>query len=140
MLGRIFEAAGDFEVETARDGIEALEKIGAFRADVVTLDIQMPEMDGLACLDRIMVERPCPVVMVSALTAAGANETLEALSTGRRRFHRQAGRRGFAAIDELAPLILEQVRSAARTRDPAQPDGWPTDCACESQRAARSQR
>ena len=44
--------------------------------------MHMPQMDGLACLDRIMLERPCPVVMVSALTVDGANATLEALGLG----------------------------------------------------------
>jgi two-component system chemotaxis response regulator CheB len=72
-LGRIFEDEPDFEIASARDGVEALEAIGTFRPDVVTLDIAMPNMDGLACLDRIMVEHPCPVVMVSALTEQGAD-------------------------------------------------------------------
>lgn len=52
------------------------------KPDVITLDIHMPQMDGSACLDRIMIERPCPVVMFSALTADGARETLDALSLG----------------------------------------------------------
>ena len=50
----------DFEVHFARNGLEALGKLATFKPDVVTLDVHMPEMDGLACLDRIMVERPCP--------------------------------------------------------------------------------
>ena len=57
----------------------------------------MPQMNGLECLDRIMLERPCPVVMVSSLTAEGADATLEALRLGRRGLHRQARGRGFAA-------------------------------------------
>ena len=44
-------------------GVEALEQLQAFKPDVITLDVNMPEMDGLACLDRIMLERPCPVVI-----------------------------------------------------------------------------
>ena len=72
----------DFEVRFARNGVEALDQLEASAPDVVTLDVHMPQMDGLECLDRIMVERPCPVVMVSSLTAEGAEATLEALRLG----------------------------------------------------------
>ena len=82
LLGRIFSKEADFEVQFARNGLEALEQVAAFRPDVVTLDVHMPQMDGLACLDRIMIERPCPVVMVSSLTAEGAEVTLRALRLG----------------------------------------------------------
>ena len=82
LLTEIFSTEPEFEIETARTGEEALARIPVFKPDVVTLDIHMPEMDGLACLDRIMVEWPCPVVMVSSLTAEGADETLEAMALG----------------------------------------------------------
>jgi two-component system chemotaxis response regulator CheB len=114
-LGRIFEAEADFEVATARDGVDALEKIAAFEPDVVTLDIEMPNMGGLECLDRIMIEHPCPVVMVSALTEQGANETLEALSMGAIDFIAKPAGTVSLHAEQLTPLILERVRSAART-------------------------
>src|SRR5205809_907939 len=82
LLGQIFSAEDDFEIEFARDGAEALTIIPSFKPDVVTLDIHMPLMNGLACLDRIMLEHPCPVVMVSSLTEEGAEETLAALEMG----------------------------------------------------------
>ena len=82
LLGQIFAGEAYFEVQFARNGLEALDLIDSFSPDVVTLDIHMPQMDGLACLDRIMVEHPCPVVMVSSLTAEGADTTLEALRLG----------------------------------------------------------
>ena len=78
LLGGIFEAEGDFIVDFARDGAEAIDKLHAFEPQVITLDINMPRLDGIACLDRIMVERPCPVVMVSARTEEGAADTIEA--------------------------------------------------------------
>ncbi|KMO43863.1 hypothetical protein VQ03_06360 [Methylobacterium tarhaniae] len=80
VLGGIFAAEGDFEVAFARDGLEAIDLLPRFEPDVVTLDVTMPGLDGLACLDRIMLERPCPVVMLSSLTAEGAEVSLDALA------------------------------------------------------------
>ncbi len=64
----IFEESGFAEVRTARNGRDALEQVALFDPDVVTLDINMPEMDGLTCLGEIMAEAPRPVEMVSSLT------------------------------------------------------------------------
>ena len=61
LLSDVFADEADFVVETARDGEEALAKLHGFAPDVITLDVHMPGMDGLACLDRIMLERPLPV-------------------------------------------------------------------------------
>lgn len=116
LLGRIFAAEGDFEVAMARDGIEALATIATFKPDVVTLDIHMPGLDGLACLDRIMLEHPCPVVMVSALTEAGAEETLAALDIGAVDFIAKPGGAISLDIDRLAPLLVAKVRNAATVR------------------------
>lgn len=63
---RVLSGEPDMDVSFARNGREALAQLGEFAPDVITLDINMPEMDGLTCLDRIMIERPCPVVMVSS--------------------------------------------------------------------------
>ncbi len=113
LLGQVFAAAGDFVMQTARNGVEALETIERFRPDVVTLDVQMPEMDGLACLNRIMLEHPCPVVMVSALTAEGAEETLSALALGAIDFIPKPQGAISLHLEEFGPLILERVRAAA---------------------------
>jgi two-component system, chemotaxis family, protein-glutamate methylesterase/glutaminase len=69
-------------VATARDGEEGLELIRKHDPDVVTLDIEMPRMDGLTCLRHIMMEMPRPVLMVSSLTSEGAEATLKALDLG----------------------------------------------------------
>ncbi|SDC28980.1 two-component system, chemotaxis family, response regulator CheB [Sphingomonas sp. YR710] len=116
LLGGIFAAEGDFEIETARNGTEALDKLTAFSPDVVTLDIHMPGMDGLACLDRIMVERPCPVVMVSSLTAEGAAETLEALSLGAVAFVEKPSGPVSIEIERIAADLVATVRAAATAR------------------------
>jgi two-component system chemotaxis response regulator CheB len=67
---------------TASNGRRALETFESLRPDVVTLDIQMPDMDGLSTLDALLAIRPVPVIMVSALTQAGATVTLDALDRG----------------------------------------------------------
>lgn len=69
-------------IATARDGAEAIEKIKNLKPDLVTLDVEMPRMDGLTALKIIMKECPVPVLMVSSLTTEGAEVTLEALKLG----------------------------------------------------------
>ncbi|MGE5554063.1 MAG: protein-glutamate methylesterase/protein-glutamine glutaminase [Betaproteobacteria bacterium] len=66
----------------ARDGRDAVAKVKALRPDVVTLDVNMPELDGLGALRQIMREIPTPVVMLSSLTTEGAEETIQALQEG----------------------------------------------------------
>ncbi len=116
LLGQIFGCEPDFEIGFARDGDEALKIIPDFRPDVVTLDIHMPRMNGLECLDRIMLEHPCPVVMVSSLTEEGAEETLTALEMGAVDFIAKPGGAISLGIDDLAPRLLEKVRVAASVR------------------------
>jgi two-component system, chemotaxis family, protein-glutamate methylesterase/glutaminase len=115
LLGNIFESEADFDVAFARDGVEGLAKVHEFRPDVVTLDVHMPNMDGLACLDRIMLERPSRVIMVSSLTAAGAEETFEAMSLGAVDFVAKPEGAISLGIHDLKIALIEKVRSAAKT-------------------------
>ena len=69
-------------VGSAHDGLEALAQIPTLKPDVVVLDVEMPRMDGLTALKRIMVECPTPVVMLSALTQRGTQTTIRALMRG----------------------------------------------------------
>ncbi|HHY49497.1 MAG TPA: chemotaxis response regulator protein-glutamate methylesterase [Alphaproteobacteria bacterium] len=83
VLTRLLGRDGDIAVVgTAGDALEAREKIKVLSPDVVTLDIEMPNMNGLDFLDRLMRLHPMPVVMVSTLTTRGASETLLALELG----------------------------------------------------------
>lgn len=116
VLGGILREAGDMEVAVARDGLEAVARLHSFAPDVVTLDIHMPKMDGLACLDRIMIERPSRVVMVASLTADGADVTLEAMTLGAVDFVAKPEGVISLAVDAFAPMFLERVRAAARAR------------------------
>ncbi|HRH76428.1 MAG TPA: response regulator, partial [Cellvibrionaceae bacterium] len=81
-LTQLFESEGDFTVLTARNGEMAVSENQQFQPDVITLDINMPQMDGLTALSIIMTERPVPVVMFSSLTEQGALATFEALNLG----------------------------------------------------------
>lgn len=66
----------------AKDGIEAVAKVQALKPDIVTLDVEMPRMDGIAALKQIMEKHPVPVLMVSSITNEGAKVTLDALDLG----------------------------------------------------------
>lgn len=83
MITEVLQSDERIEViDSASDPYEAREKIKALNPDVMTLDIQMPKMDGLSFLEKVMTLRPMPVIMVSSLTLDGANETLKALEIG----------------------------------------------------------
>jgi two-component system, chemotaxis family, protein-glutamate methylesterase/glutaminase len=116
LLTEIFGAEPDFHVETARDGTEAIAKLHSYKPDVVTLDVHMPGMDGIACLDRIMLERPTPVVMLSALTEEGAEETLEALSLGAVDFAPKPAGPLSLEIEGIADALVAKVRQASKAR------------------------
>jgi two-component system chemotaxis response regulator CheB len=116
LLARILADGEEFELAFAISGEDALAKLKDFDADVITLDIHMPRMDGLACLDRIMLERPKPVVMVSSLTAQDADATLEAFRLGAVDFVAKPEGAMSLYIDELAPEVLGKIRAAAGAR------------------------
>lgn len=82
-LSLMLESDDEIEVvATANDGVEGFEKAKSLRPDIITLDIEMPRMDGLATLKKIMAECPTSVLMVSSLTTEGAEATLKALEYG----------------------------------------------------------
>jgi two-component system chemotaxis response regulator CheB len=113
-LQKMLEAAPDLRVvATARDGVDALEKIEEFKPDIVTLDIEMPRMDGLTCLKRIMAEHPMPVLMVSSLTQEGAQSTLDALSLGALDFIPKENSFASLSILQIQNDLQEKVRRLA---------------------------
>jgi two-component system chemotaxis response regulator CheB len=116
VLGNILGAEDGVQVAFARNGIEALEQVHGWLPDVVTLDIQMPGMDGLACLDRIMVERPTRVVIVSSLTTEGADIALEAMELGAVDAIAKPAGAISLSLGEFGPLLIERVHAAARAR------------------------
>ena len=116
LLEDIFVREGDFDIRLARNGNEALDLVRSFDPQVVTLDVQMPDMDGLTCLGQIMIEAPRPVVMISSLTAEGAEATLEAIELGAVDFIAKPGGTVSLEIDRLRPMLVEKVRAAANAR------------------------
>ncbi len=119
LMGVLVE--GGYEVKSARNGAEAVEVVVAWEPDVVTLDINMPEMDGLTALSLIMSARPTPVVMVSSLTEKGALATFEALALGAVDFIPKPGGTISLHVDDIKVLLLDKVRSASRARIGSRP-------------------
>jgi len=100
-------------IGTAKDPIDAREKIKLLNPDVLTLDIEMPNMNGLAFLDKLMRLRPMPVVMVSTLTQQGAQETLLALELGAVDFVGKPSHDLAGGIDTFGAEVCEKVHAAA---------------------------
>jgi two-component system, chemotaxis family, protein-glutamate methylesterase/glutaminase len=121
VISEIINGSEAFEVVgTARDGLDALDKLAQYGAAVqlVTLDIQMPEMDGLTALKRIMAEHPRRVVMVSSLTTEGARETLLALEYGAIDFLAKPGGAISLEFEKVGPRLIELLTAAANSRLP----------------------
>ncbi len=110
LIAELVEASGPFRViGTASDGIEALQKVRILKPQIVTLDIEMPRLNGLQALEQIMAEMPRPVVMLSAAGSDLGNEmTLRALERGALEFVRKPS--GPVSID--LSKVREQLRSA----------------------------
>ncbi len=107
---------GGYEVNSARNGAEGVDMVVQWQPDVVTLDINMPEMDGLTALSLMMAARPTPVIMVSSLTEKGALATFEALALGAVDFIAKPGGTISLHVDDIAKVLLDKVRSASRAR------------------------
>lgn len=103
-------------VGTAADPLIAREKIKALNPDVITLDIEMPRMDGLEFLEKIMSLRPTPVVMISSLTQKGVDATMRALEIGAVDFVAKPTIDVTAGLGDLAAEIISKVKTAAQAR------------------------
>jgi two-component system, chemotaxis family, protein-glutamate methylesterase/glutaminase len=114
LMGLLSEAG--YAVKSARNGAECVDMVVQWQPDVVTLDINMPEMDGLTALSLIMASRPTPVVMVSSLTEKGALATFEALALGAVDFIAKPGGTISLHVDDIKAMLLDKVRSASRAK------------------------
>ena len=117
MLTQIFNSSDDIEVVgSAVDPIAARDKIKKLNPDVLTLDVEMPRMDGLTFLRNLMRLRPMPVVMISTLTEAGATVTLEALEAGAVDFVAKPKVDVANSLNAYAEDIIAKVKMAAKAR------------------------
>jgi two-component system chemotaxis response regulator CheB len=114
LLSEIINRQRDMEcIGTANDPLIAREMIRELNPDVITLDVEMPRMDGIDFLGRLMRLRPMPVVMISTLTERGAEVTMKALELGAVDFVAKP-RVGLASgLNELASQIVDKIRVAA---------------------------
>jgi len=118
LLVQLFQSSGEFKVEVARDGSEAVALNASFEPDVVTLDINMPVMDGLTALAQMMQQRPVPVVMLSSLTEQGTLATFEALNLGAVDYIAKPSGSISLSLDGVGAELLDKVRTAAHSRLP----------------------
>jgi two-component system chemotaxis response regulator CheB len=117
LVGELVSSSDEFDViGTARNGIDALRQVHDLDPDIVTLDIEMPELDGLQALGYIMSEAPRPVVMLSAAESVGGGDlTIRALELGAVDFVRKPS--GPISLDLAAvrERLLDALRAAAQT-------------------------
>lgn len=114
VLTDLFAAEPDFIVlDSARNGKDAVDKARRLKPDVITMDVEMPIMDGISALETIMRENPTPVVMVSNLTREGAEATIKALEKGAVDFvAKTAG--SISSIEHVRAEILAKCRDAKK--------------------------
>lgn len=117
VISEILDSDPDIEViEKARDGMDALERLEKDPPDVITLDIQMPRMDGLTFLNEMRKRRFIPTVMLSSLTYEGAADTIKALELGAVDFVAKPSGITSLTLEDVSRDLIEKVRMAAAVR------------------------
>ena len=116
LVSEMIDASGEFRVVgTARNGIDALKKVHALDPDIVTLDVEMPELDGIGALGYIMSESPRPVVILSgAATGAADDVTIRALELGAVEFVRKPSGPISLDLPAVRDQLLDALRAAAQ--------------------------
>ncbi|MEJ8302559.1 protein-glutamate methylesterase/protein-glutamine glutaminase [Saccharibacillus sacchari] len=99
-------------VDTAKNGREAVEKVRKIKPDIVTMDVEMPEMNGLESLKHIMNEYPLPVIMLSGINEEGMRETIMALEAGAFDFIRKPSVSNSQDIEAVGEALLRQLHAA----------------------------
>lgn len=113
-------------IDRAKNGQECIEKVKSLQPDVITLDLEMPVMNGLEALELLMKEHPVPVVMLSSLTREGAEQTIRALELGAIDFVTKPSGSISLDIHKVADGIVEKVKAAAHTKSRQRKLGGPS--------------
>jgi two-component system chemotaxis response regulator CheB len=114
MIGRVLREDPEFEViGYAADGVEAVDKVAELKPQVVTMDVEMPRMNGIEAADRIMQRNPTPIVMLSSMTHRGAAVTIEALAKGAVDFIAKPGGGAGGDLNSVAAELKDKLRRAA---------------------------
>lgn len=114
MISEMLESDSRIKVvATARNGRDGIDKINRFKPDVVTLDVEMPDMDGIEALERIMATDPVPIVMLSSVTTAGAAKTMRAVQLGAIDFIAKPSGPISLDIDEIKDELIQKVIAAS---------------------------
>jgi two-component system chemotaxis response regulator CheB len=121
VISDILEEGGIEVVAQANDGEEGVQAVESHNPDVVTMDVEMPRMDGIEAIEEIMATNPTPVLMLSAHTEDGAEATFEALEKGAVDFLAKPGGEVSTEISAHGDALVEKVESATRA-DPQSPD------------------
>ena len=138
LLAEIINRSADLQcIGAAGDPLVAREMIRNLAPDVITLDVEMPKMDGLDFLARLMRLRPLPVVMVSTLTERGAEATLRALELGAVDFVAKPKVGVADGLQRRADDIIDKVRIAARASVRRSAHAAPASCAAARRVPAR---
>ena len=103
-------------IDTARDGKDAVEKVEKYKPDVITMDVEMPIMNGIEAVKEIMSTNPTPVVMISALTSNGAEATMQALDAGAVDFICKPSGSISTDLEKVGEEILDKVKMAVNAK------------------------
>jgi two-component system chemotaxis response regulator CheB len=112
ILGDMLNLPGEMSVVgLAKNGLEAIARTKELKPDVITMDVEMPKMDGITALRQIMKEQPTPVIMLSAVTKEGAWQTMMALSAGAVDFVSKPSGSISLDIDRVKGALIEKIRA-----------------------------